>query len=745
MLEIPDTRIAMLSLFTSCFRLRPKISRREYPNSASNPRSIRKEKVKSYALGARVGIPGYLLGPPTSTNMGSRNTESVKSVDRGYVVHFILGEETSSQSDYQRHFHMHSSQVERSPYLKTLLTPRAERTTGIVLRISKMNPHIFRYYWWWLKYGHVPLPDRKITGKRTNKDSEQTENQTIDCEEETNDESWSDSNIEILDPAPQTDLSWMDCIPLLNAHVLGTLWHDGDFQDDIIDLLSEYLDKDQEPDFDLLDDVYQEHKASPILKRFLLDRMLAGSRSEMEILGMFIERIFTGRSERAEVGATNDSVPWTHPCEYHSHGTDTDCAARKIRRKDLAQVEVIGEKSDIGSEEVFESHNDGKKDACPKGHIVEREVAEKEYGWTRGEDASVHSWSDKIPVNSHPSNRTSSSKSNYTRVQNRQSLIGVSNQARLPAVVSSDSERTNSVKSITSSLTSAGSLKSLHTKDDGTVRSVPMSLASRKAISIPTSRSTKGSQSIASSTDPPPEARLERLESPKGESIPPIPPQRPGVRFSSMHSPVSRSSTRSKPSSRRTSRSSVPSYENWYSRYSMVGDVTPTRRVSIQSVSPVSPSSGEVPSAMYAILDTVAEETSCMPERELRTQSCRELGLNDIAGQVEKELVGGKSFVALSTIAGRNLKCDAEVKEDRGDAAERLTTNVSQRAPSNEVQRISLSTRLSECHSKLRSVMLLEFCGGKVGRLRCAASLRLRWVAGPATTQLQQGISVGYG
>ncbi|CBX93592.1 hypothetical protein IAQ61_008330 [Plenodomus lingam] len=113
-------------------------------------------------------------------------------------------------------------------------------------------------------------------------------------------------------PAPSSALAssnlfLRDCIDLVYAHIVGGPLGEPDFQDYIIDQLSELLSPKQCVDQKILDVIFVDPTASNVLKRFVVDRMFAEDRRLVTMLRGLRENWDYKFGER--IG-----------CEYHIHG-----------------------------------------------------------------------------------------------------------------------------------------------------------------------------------------------------------------------------------------------------------------------------------------------------------------------------------------------------------------------------------------------------------------------------------------
>ncbi|KAF2845363.1 hypothetical protein T440DRAFT_545032 [Plenodomus tracheiphilus IPT5] len=100
--------------------------------------------------------------------------------------------------------------------------------------------------------------------------------------------------------------SLRECIDLIYAHIVGGTLKEPEFQDYVIDEMSQILSPKQSLDQKILDVVFVDRKVSDVLKKFVMDKMFAEDRKLVSML----------RGGYEDVSYATDG---TSECEYHVH------------------------------------------------------------------------------------------------------------------------------------------------------------------------------------------------------------------------------------------------------------------------------------------------------------------------------------------------------------------------------------------------------------------------------------------
>ncbi|KAH7073993.1 hypothetical protein BKA63DRAFT_472553 [Paraphoma chrysanthemicola] len=185
------------------------------------------------------------------------------------TVTFILpGRRTLSENLPAETIDVHTAIARRSPYLRDRIEQSGSRLgDGQAILLQQTDSMGFRFYVEWLRLSRIEFhaAAAKTTG---------------------------------------TGLLLRDCFDLIFAHIVGSQFNEPDFQDYIIDIMAQSIDISQTPDLKVLEVVFLEKGASPILQRFVVDKMFA---VERRMLGMI-----RGSAEVLDNYMSN--------CEYHVHG-----------------------------------------------------------------------------------------------------------------------------------------------------------------------------------------------------------------------------------------------------------------------------------------------------------------------------------------------------------------------------------------------------------------------------------------
>ncbi|KAF1938370.1 hypothetical protein EJ02DRAFT_309572, partial [Clathrospora elynae] len=188
------------------------------------------------------------------------------------VIFVLAGRTTLSEHTPTESIEVAYQIAERSPYLRNFLPQHACPSRNLLpIQLGDVDPAGFRLYVEWLNTGLTKIS----THKRL--------------------------------------LPICNCIALIYAHIVGSTFNAPNFQDYIIDVMTEILHPAQGPDLKVLEILFLEKHASSLLKRFIIDRMFAHERKMLGMLRGFVEDMMT---------AGNNAQPG---CEYHIHDAEGNC------------------------------------------------------------------------------------------------------------------------------------------------------------------------------------------------------------------------------------------------------------------------------------------------------------------------------------------------------------------------------------------------------------------------------------
>ncbi|KAF2652808.1 hypothetical protein K491DRAFT_681021 [Lophiostoma macrostomum CBS 122681] len=172
-----------------------------------------------------------------------------------------------------------------SPYLRTFMTRRSRSSETGPIYLPVLDPKAFEAYLYWLCAGYVPFPPR---------------------------------GSEPADPRERS-LSWIECYPLLAAHVFGANIGDAAFMDHILNELDRWLLPVQQPHLEILEWVIGRTETDTRLTEFILDRMFGTDEGVKQLLHILIQRADDNIGEREALPAEGNR------CRYHVHGEGGVC------------------------------------------------------------------------------------------------------------------------------------------------------------------------------------------------------------------------------------------------------------------------------------------------------------------------------------------------------------------------------------------------------------------------------------
>jgi hypothetical protein len=161
-----------------------------------------------------------------------------------------------------------------------------------------------------------------------------------------------------VDPLSQTPIFLQSCTDFIYAHIVGATFDEPNFQDQVIDVLSDMLDPAQVPDLKVLEILFLEKHASSLLKRFVIDKMFAHERKMLGMLRGFVEDMVTGKS-------------YVKGCEYHVHDEVGKCykqgrEARGAQNATSVKVEKKWSIDDDAELNAMAAHYLGKTSSVPE-------------------------------------------------------------------------------------------------------------------------------------------------------------------------------------------------------------------------------------------------------------------------------------------------------------------------------------------------------------------------------------------
>ncbi|KAH7089444.1 hypothetical protein FB567DRAFT_618611 [Paraphoma chrysanthemicola] len=198
----------------------------------------------------------------------SQHDQASEPSARKTVAFILPGRKTLSENLPAETIDVHIAIARRSPYLRELIEQsRSELGNGQAILLRQTDSMGFRFYVEWLHLSRIEF--HAATTKTTG-----------------------------------TGLLLRDCFDLIFAHIVGSQFDEPNFQDYIIDIMTQSIDISQTPDLKVLEVVFLEKGASPVLQRFVVDKMFA------------VERRMLGMIRGSAVVLRN----CTASCEYHVHG-----------------------------------------------------------------------------------------------------------------------------------------------------------------------------------------------------------------------------------------------------------------------------------------------------------------------------------------------------------------------------------------------------------------------------------------
>ncbi|KAF1829428.1 hypothetical protein BDW02DRAFT_536303 [Decorospora gaudefroyi] len=202
------------------------------------------------------------------------------------TVTFVLaGRTTLSEHSPTESIDVGYEIAERSPYLRNFLPQHVSNDRPLLpIQLGDVDPVGFKLYIVWLTTNSIDSPSHK-------------------------------------------PLLLGSCIDLIYAHIVGSTFSAPQFQDHIIDTLSNILHPAQAPDLKVLEILFLEKHVSSCLKRFVIDRMFAHERKMLGMLRGFVEDMVTEKSD-------------VKGCEYHVHGDQGKCY-RQGQMKSSGELDVV--------------------------------------------------------------------------------------------------------------------------------------------------------------------------------------------------------------------------------------------------------------------------------------------------------------------------------------------------------------------------------------------------------------------
>ncbi|KAL6705245.1 hypothetical protein ACN47E_007205 [Coniothyrium glycines] len=185
-------------------------------------------------------------------------------VEASEAVKFLLsGRVTLSEHTPTETVEVSRNIATRSPFLKNIIAPCEQGWDGATpIEVRDVDPRGFALFIEWLSKGDVT-------------------------------KSWTQS------------FSLHDCLDMIFAHMVGAKFHEPDFQDYMIDQMSSMLDLTQAPDMYVIEILHLEKYTSPVLHKFVTDKMFAQEKRMLHVL----------RGSRDE--AVHDVAEYD-TCKYHS-------------------------------------------------------------------------------------------------------------------------------------------------------------------------------------------------------------------------------------------------------------------------------------------------------------------------------------------------------------------------------------------------------------------------------------------
>ncbi|KAF2024005.1 hypothetical protein EK21DRAFT_118203 [Setomelanomma holmii] len=234
------------------------------------------------------------------------------------TVAFVLpGRRTLSENLPAESVVVLNSIAKRSRYLCNLIEQHAsQKPKAWQIALHRIDCMGFRFYIEWLRNGHIEF----------------------------------NAN---ASKAAGSGLLLRDCFDLIFAHIVGAQFDEPSFQDYIVDIMTSSLDASQTPDLKVLEVVFLEKGATPVLQRFVVDRMFA---VERRMLGMI-----RGSVDAPAIG--------TAGCEYHVHG-DEQCYKTDAKYACMPTANALSTKnachtdSSVGTQTAADSH-------CPSISSIE--------------------------------------------------------------------------------------------------------------------------------------------------------------------------------------------------------------------------------------------------------------------------------------------------------------------------------------------------------------------------------------